>query len=227
MVIHSIIWRILTISMVPLLISCTEKSANQKAMAKPDYSKEFQVLEAGDNDIAGLVYKGKLIALKAWEDANGHNFLILSTKESEKDEPESGDSLVTRELFAYHYAKQGSKTKLLRKFQDWEKECFFDNRARFVKQAISITDLNNNNMGEALFMYRLGCTSEYSPDNLKLILTENGSKHAIRGTTMLDGQQPMTGEGVTNIDPSLENASSALRDHALTVWTKFQDHARY
>ena len=60
------------------------KKSQSKGDGKPDYSKKFQVLEAGDNDIAGLVYKGKLIALKAWEDANGHNFLVLSIKESER-----------------------------------------------------------------------------------------------------------------------------------------------
>ena len=51
-------------------------------------------------------------------------------------------------------------------------------------------------------MYRLGCTSEYSPDNLKLILTENGSKLTENGGTTM-----------------------TLRKHfAITVWTKFQDH---
>lgn len=212
-----------SIRLVPILMifvsACSEPTSmgeNKKQLATP-----FKSLKVNETELKSLKFKGDLVLAKSWQDSNGLNFLLLSQLYSEKEDPEMGDMLTTRELYAYHYTKNSGQIKQLRKFQDWEKECFFDNRARFIKEALSITDLDNNNYGEATFVYRLACLSELDAETLKLILTENGKKYAIRGTTDLDAFGQFE-KGATKIDSSFSDAPKEFLEHAKLVWKKNQ-----
>lgn len=201
------------------LSACSEPASieqNNKKTVTP-----FKSLQVNDKELGELKFKGDLVLAKSWQDNNGLNFLLLSQLYSEKEDPEMGDMLTTRELYAYHYTKKSGQLKQLRKFQDWEKECFFDNRARFINDAVTITDLDNNNYGEATFVYRLACLSELDAETLKLILTENGKKYAIRGTTDLDAFGQLE-QGKTNIDSSFSKAPKEFLEHARQVWKKNQ-----
>ena len=207
------------ITIALFLSACSEPASieqNNKETVTP-----FKSLQVNDEELGELKFKGDLVLAKSWQDNNGLNFLILSQLYSEKEDPEMGDMLTTRELYAYHYTKKSGQIEQLRKFQDWEKECFFDNRARFINDAVYITDLDNNNYGEATFVYRLACLSELDAETLKLILTENGKKYAIRGTTDLDAFGQLE-KGKTKIDSSFSNAPKEFIEHAKRVWKKNQ-----
>jgi hypothetical protein len=215
--------RVFPVLITALVVSSCSESASLEEKKKQSVTP-FKSLKLNETEMKGFQFKGDLVLAKSWQDNNGNNYLILSQKDSEKEDPEMGDLLSTRELYIYHYVKMAGKIKQLRKFQDWQKECLFDNRARFIKNAVFITDLDKNNLGEAIFVYRLGCSSELSPDDLKLIITENGKKYAIRGTTKIEGYESSFGEATTNIDSAFSQASGEFLEYAKQVWSNNQAH---
>ena len=158
---------------------------------------------------------------KRWTDKNGMNivfFMQREVKKAEKDEPER----LTRDLIVYHLAKkEGEEYKLIRKVQDATKECSFENRAKFEETSVTVTDINKDGYGELTFAYKLGCSSELSPDTYKLIMLENGEKYAIRGNTIVQLGKDVYG-GETIIDPSFDNAPEGFLNHAKEIWVKFQ-----
>jgi len=166
---------------------------------------------------------GKIITGKRWQDANGMNIVFFSQKEIKKTIGNEPDRLM-RKLHVYHFAKQENDSyKLIREVKDATTECGFENRAKFDTQNIAITDIDKNSFGEITFTYRLGCSSELSPDGLKLIMLENGKKFAIRGNTLVH-YGPETFGGKTNIDTSFNNAPENFLKHAKGIWEKAQIH---
>jgi len=170
----------------------------------------------------GLDYVGEIVYGETWQDKNGENLLIFSEKLTSKEI--EGMSETNKELHVYHYANNGSGFKLIREVKDFQEKCLMDNRARFVENSLNITDLDNDNLAEMTFTYRLGCTSELSPDDLKLIMLENGEKYAIRGNTKVDygGGQIVGGE--TNIDDQFKKAPTEFLDFAKKIWEQQQVH---
>ena len=212
------------------VISCgnTENSSEVTEVAtKTDKEvKEplkFKILEYDKAVTEQITFVGKPSYFKMWQDANGVNVIMFSQKSKVETHPESGDDITTHELHIYHYKKVGAKYELVREVKDFQMECMFENRLRLMDNSISITDLNNDNYAEICFVYRLGCTSELSPDILKLIMLENGEKYAIRGNTLVDyGFEKVGGE--TNIDKSFNNISKEILKFAKDVWNRNQVH---
>lgn len=168
-----------------------------------------------------LNYKGELVYGRSWTDTNGENMIIFSEKTNyieEKDGPGYSDV----ELHAYHYAKSTGDYKLIREVKDFERKCMFDNRARFVEESVDISDINKDGYAEITFVYRLGCSSELSPDGLKLMMLENGDKYAIRGETEVEFNGMLGGE--TNVDASFNTAPDGFLAHAKKIWKAQQVH---
>lgn len=163
--------------------------------------------------------KGEIVNGLRWEDNNGKNVVFFTeavTKHAGSDDaPESAD----KELHAYHYKYNNDKYEIVREVKDFEKNCMFDMRARFIEESAFVTDLDKNGFAELTFVYRLGCTSELSPDGLKLIMLENGKKYAIRGNTEVDyGNENIGGE--TNTDEAFKEAPKEFLDFAKKIWKK-------
>ncbi|MBM3415723.1 MAG: hypothetical protein FJY20_04580 [Bacteroidetes bacterium] len=66
---------------------------------------------------------------------------------------------------------------------DKEKTCPFDITCEFIKDAVSITDLDANRLAETTILYRLACRSDVSPSAMKLIMHEGEKKYVLRGLT--------------------------------------------
>ncbi len=168
---------------------------------------------------------GKILTGKRWQDANGMNIVFFSEVKSEKSAQEfPPDGARTVEFHIYHFKKSDKEYELVREVSDFEKDCWADNRAKLDTKNITITDIDKNNFGEITFTYRLGCSSELSPDGLKLIMLENGKKYAIRGNTLVNYGQETSG-GKTNIDTSFNNAPESFLAHAKEIWEKAQKHS--
>jgi len=166
--------------------------------------------------------KGNLVAGVRWEDVNGGNIVFFT--EAITDIPaQEGPGAADKELHAYHYKYTGEKYELVREVKDFEKNCGFEMRARFMESSITVTDLDTNGYAELTFVYRLGCTSELSPDGLKLIMLENGKKYAIRGNTTVNYGNSQVG-GRTKIDSAFKNAPKVFLEFAKKIWKKNQKH---
>jgi uncharacterized membrane protein len=172
-----------------------------------------------------LYHKGKIVYLKEWSDKNGDNVLILS-EERVEDLFDEGPSSLSVYLYAYHYANAGEGFNLINEVTDYQKDCDFENRARFMEESVIITDVNNNGYSEITFTYRLGCTSELSPDKLVLIAMEKGAIYTINGTTKVELHESMPAMGgETIVGHEFEKASKKLLANALKAWENQQnDH---
>lgn len=166
-------------------------------------STPFSIIDKPNYDLSKLNHDGKMVNKKFWQDANGEN-IVLFTQNKE-------------ELFVYHYAINADEVKLLRRVNDFERDCDYDLTLEFVDNAIQVTDLDKNNLGEITFAYKKACISDVSPKGLKLIILENGDKFIIRGSTSID-KPGIKVDGSKNVDSSFDNAPDNFLSHANKIW---------
>jgi hypothetical protein len=163
-----------------------------------------------------IKYTGRMVAGVKWKDKLGENVLIVT----ETEEKAKGD-FRSKELYGYHFIIHGNSSRQLWKVQDFVKDCEFDLTLEFIKNSLTITDLDSNNIAETCFMYKLSCRSDVSPNDLKLIMHEGDNKFAIRGTTKIS----ITGEGSyggeMKIDAAFNTAPIEFADFAKKHWKKF------
>jgi hypothetical protein len=192
-----------------------------EAEKTPDYTiNDFVMKEYSPDMAAQTDYKGEVQKGKAWQDANGKNFVIFTEQYSEKD-MDSGAPKKTRYLYAYHFADKGDGYKELRMIQDWEKECDLINNAEFRFHTLSITDLDKDNKAEITFIYRLGCIMDASSVPMKLMMLEDGDKYAIRGTTSLEQYNHV---GEMNVDASFNDAPEEFLPFAKKIWESDREY---
>ena len=198
--------------------SSKEGTENEEGLHKFDFEiSEITIAEAAKHSD---LYKGTVVGAKAWKDQNGHNLFIVSILETETGESEDSPGDLSREIYGYHYLKNSDTPKLLREVKDFQLGCIFDNRLRFTERFLTITDSDKDNYGEVCFLYTLGCVSELYPDNVRLILLENGEKYTIKGSTIVqDATEKLGGE--KDIDQILKAAPKALLGFAEKQWDKF------
>lgn len=162
--------------------------------------------------------KGTIQLVKGFEDKNGKNFLVLSLSEEKQGDEEDMRSQV---LMAEHIVEGPEGTfKSMRKFQDFVKDCMFDISLSFNKATVSVTDLDKNGFGEATFGYLVDCVSDLSPNNAKLILTENGEKFIIRGTSAVNYGGGHLEGGTSTLGGEMKNAPAEFKTHLTSVWKK-------
>jgi hypothetical protein len=77
-------------------------------------------------------------------------------------------------------------------------------------------------------MYTLGCVSDVSPLELKLMLYENGKKYALRGRTRMPERIVIGGEEFSKsnykIDPAFEKAPQSFLEFAKKHWKMYDSH---
>lgn len=180
-----------------------------------------------------LNFKGKINKAFQWDSNGETNYLVFSTTGEYKSYPEIKDSISayvdgypvlkpeyemrSSEYFFYYY-RAG---ELQWKIYDYVKECRFDIRFRFIADAFKVTDLDNDGLNEIWVMYSLSCTSDVSPDNLKLIMYEGDEKYAIRGFTRQYEQVPTKAkDSPKTISNAFENGGTGLKEFAMKLWEK-------
>ena len=174
-------------------------------------------------------FKGAVVAGARWLDKNGENLLLLCETGSFKSPvpPNSKENPYQEwgraaDLHSYHYVKDQGRYKLLWDLFDSVKICALDLDAAFLPNSLTITDLDGNGIAESTFLYKLGCRSDVSPVQLKLIMHEGKVKYAIRGQTMVPTTAPEEKiGGQKTIDPAFQRAPKAFLDHALQQWHTF------
>jgi hypothetical protein len=162
-------------------------------------------------------FDGKMIDAYRWDDENGANYFIRTIGELQEGKPKYTDEAgMTQYLYAYHYIKSADgEMTLSRAITDFVKDCEFDLNMGHELDALTLTDLNKDNIGEVAFIYRTTCTSDVSPSTQKLIMLEDGEKFALRGTTQVmgDGGDYEVGEG-------FKSAPEEFLSHAKQLWSE-------
>lgn len=223
----------LILSVVSILWGCqSEKEADKppstenkiEVQATPEKQPGFTIIPFEIGTLPPEMHvKGKIIGGKKWSDANGENTLILSTVEPfypgkvKKDEPNGMDA----ELYATLFVKKNNTISELWKIQDYVRDCPLDIVCMFLPEALTVTDLDGNNIAETTIIYRTACRGDVSPATQKLIMYNGISKLAIRGTTAINIAE-MKEPSVYTKDAAWKEYPAALLNHAETQWKKFE-----
>ncbi|MFM7769340.1 MAG: M949_RS01915 family surface polysaccharide biosynthesis protein [Bacteroidota bacterium] len=134
---------------------------------------------------SGLAYNGKIDKAFTWNDNNGENILLLTSKEKLGLDYFGGYSPYIY-IFAYNFINKGKGYELLWKMNDQVLECPTDAKCEFLEGSTTLTDLDKDGFGEVKLQFELGCVSDVRPYDMKLLFYENGKKRALRGLRWLD-----------------------------------------
>ncbi|MBI5325499.1 MAG: hypothetical protein HZB41_09570 [Ignavibacteriae bacterium] len=199
-----------------LLTSCSKQQ--DKIATEPS----FKILEFKKSSFpSSLVYKGAVVKGLHWSDKNGDNYFLL-TEENATEKFDSLNDMYFRTKYwhGYHFANYNkSEYKLVREFTDFVKDCEFDLVHEFLADYFTVTDIDKNNHGEVTVIYKKNCVSDVSPDDIILLMFENGSKYAIRGLTNVD-VPGLSIAGERKIDASFDKAPPQLREYAITQFNR-------
>ncbi len=217
-----------------LLLGCSSESQEVVQPLAVEVEPEEGTMPSGVQNIsyemqevpAGATYEGAIQHMATWEDKQGHHVLLLTRANDQLVEStEWGDDVFEAHLYGYHYVLKEGEAELVWDIHDFVKECPFDLWLEFVKQSLKITDVDKNGIAESVFMYKLACTSDVSPPDLKLMMHEGEVKYAIRGEAQIDYGNGTVAGGEGTADPAFDNAPETFLDHAWKTWETFKTDA--
>ena len=173
------------------------------------------VLPGGVPAEAGPDIEGEIVKTLPFRDRTGDNVLILSNRETR-----NGDTR-DRELFAYRLrADAGGASRRVWRVYDFTRDCEYDPIADFYLNRVAVTDLDKDGVSEIWLPYALGCLSDPSAHDMKIIMYEGGQKYAMRGTSRALGGGP--GDGGT-MDAAFRSGPAVFRDHARRLWKRIDE----
>jgi len=164
--------------------------------------------------------EGKVLEVVSWTDAAGENRAVFSATEKSRSNAD-GDTEWAKSLFVTVFSGHDGKLAQVRQVKEVAGFCPVDLTNRFLPAATTVTDLDDDGVGELTFVYLTGCRGDVSPVAMKLILLEGSAKFAIRGTTRVDVGGG-TFEGGT-AKPDFKKAPAAFLAHAQALWSRFVD----
>lgn len=198
----------------------TKPESNMAGNTTSDFVTEIQ-FDMKETE-KSITYEGNVVASVTWKDKFGVNILLVTeSKEKEKGKNPSGERLLGKELYGYQFAKKDGEYELLWKIQDFIRECDFDLTLKYMKNSLTITDINKNGIAESTFLYRMSCKSDVSPDDMKLMMHEGKDKYAIRGSMILKIPGEDSYGGDMRIDAAFKNAPEGFLEYAKKQWNKF------
>lgn len=202
--------------------SVESDEASDKTDYNNDIRKSYETLSDVKYNLKNIPksagYSGKIVASASWNDRNGFNILLVTeTKEKDNSNSNDIDARLSKELYGYQYIAGNESSVQVWKIQDYVKDCNAALELFYVKGSLSVTDINNDGVGESTFMYVVDCLGDVSPMGLKLMMHEGKDKYAIRGNTVVGSQG-----GDMKIDSSFDSAPSGFLDYAKTQWKKYR-----
>ena len=164
-------------------------SCGQNAQKQGVEQTTIQKQELTSADIPGEIpWQGDLIKGYRYEDNTGENIVITTESEimdwiDPENPDEDGGSY--KQMWAYRFQKQGNEWVEVWKFYEIETYCYNFPVADFVKDALSITDLDNNGTAEIWLMYLQSCPGDPSPIAMYLRMYDNLTIYTMEGTNRM------------------------------------------
>ncbi|MEO5948136.1 MAG: hypothetical protein ABIP79_15065 [Chitinophagaceae bacterium] len=128
-----------------------------------------------------LKFKGKLQDAWQWTDKLGDNIFITSYVAPYEHKDEYGQEIQSSGIYTFHFVKKNSEYTLLWKMNDGVEDCPVDLTSEFMKDAATVTDLDENGVAETKVQYTLACRGDVSPAYMKLIMHEGTAKYVLQG----------------------------------------------
>lgn len=168
-------------------------------------------LLASDDELKEL-YKGEKVQKSvSWTDKYGQQIFLIAFSEQAKG---------GGKLRAIRATKEGDGSwSTTREFKELVNDCEFDLVMRPVlDEKLSLTDLNKDGLGEVTFGWIADCTSDVSPLNYKILMSDGDAKYAIRGNSRVNAGGDEYFGGEQKVDPSFDKAPEGYLAHAKKVW---------
>jgi serine/threonine protein kinase len=167
----------------------------QPSLVTPVVDRALTPIRASDLP-PGLESHGEIEAAYRFKDRNGLNYLVFSS-----EDPTTQLHVIHVDLHAPAVSRGA-----LRQVTDKIEQCDHVLRPIYVADALGLTDLDGDGIGEVSFAYHLGCSGR-DPVLVKLLLLEGPDKYILRGELMRQ-----TGEA----DPATWPAG--FLEHAQRLW---------
>ncbi|BDS15158.1 M949_RS01915 family surface polysaccharide biosynthesis protein [Aureispira anguillae] len=160
----------------------------------------------------------------AWEDANGENYVLFASqnRQENKDLTFAGKA-AEKTLHACHYTIKNGQINQVWEMNDYEALCEFDLFANYIYNSVELTDLDQDGIAEICFMYSLGCISDVSSVGVKLMMYENGTKYALRGSSRISFELETTtrNQPMYTVDRAFEDAPEVFLKFAQKHWERY------
>jgi len=189
-----------------------------------------------------LSYKGDFIKCVKWNDKLGLNYLIISEtnivrskiaqeliKTTEIDYiSRNGDTLYNdirtdlkdKEIWGVNYVVNRDSIIKLWEIYDFIKECYGGVKLDFVEPPI-VTNIDKNDINETWLIYKLNCSSDVSPSNMKILMHIGEKKYTVRGSTQVALQGKLQSEkSERKFDKDFESLPNEIVDFANKLWEK-------
>lgn len=136
-----------------------------------------------------IIYEGKVQDVYRWQDKSGDNIFFVSVKGPypDLDKGEAEEEGKTAEIFAVHYLKDsGADYRAIWRMKDREFSCPLDITTELLPGSLTVTDLDQNGIGEVKFQYALACRGDVSPASMKLLMEESGKQYSLNGSRWVE-----------------------------------------
>jgi len=173
------------------------------------------------NDIKQLK-NVKIVGGAKWKDIQGDFLLVLAEfPVIRKPNPEASksdiDSVNHAEVQAFFFKNK----KQIQRFFIVE-TAPLDVTAKFIKEATTLTDADNNNIGEVTFLIKHHTRGDVSPSSLTLVTFTDETKFQMGGTMrVVDKKDKTNTMGGEKDDKGFRNAPELIKKQADQIWEKF------
>lgn len=159
-----------------------------------------------------IKYEGEFKKGLRWMDQLGENTVFISTKETKE----------SVEFWVEHFLKN-KKGKWERHYQFTEKMTNCDDvwTLEPIEEALTVSDLNKDGIGEFTFLYKKECAKEAAPIPTFLYLVENKTEYLMSGSTQLLLENGEKQGGDYEVPAALSEHSPAQAQYAELLWKRF------
>ena len=156
--------------------------------------------------------RGSIAASKSCTDRLGSGEVVL-VEEREHSHTCGGEPCADKYIHAYRFADD----EQIWQINDLVEDCPFSPEIEFLTQGLRITDLDDDGLNEIWVVYRLGCRSDVSPLDMKIIMYEGHKKYAIRGSQRIYVDGSYDG-GEYKMDAAFREGPESFRRYGKNLW---------
>ena len=170
-------------------------------------------LAGSGSSFAQASSRGSIVASKSCTDRLGSGEIVL-VEEREREYACGGDAPCRdKYIHAYRFADD----EQIWQINDLVEDCPFSPEIEFLTQGLRITDLDDDGLNEIWVVYRLGCRSDVSPLDMKIIMYEGRKKYAIRGSQRIYVDGSYDG-GEYKMDAAFREGPESFRRYGKNLW---------
>jgi len=188
---------------------------------------QLEIRVLGSQDIPpSILYNGNIQKAVSFSDNNGKHLALITESGEQISKDES--SFRGADIYAYQYTNVEGKWSMDWKVYDFIKDCELDLACNYIPDTFGVTDLDQDGEAEVWLMYELACTGDVSPSIMKVIMYENGIKHAVRGErrTLISENPKEYYGGDYAFGSTFKDAPDTFRKYAVKLWKTHVDMVR-